>query len=213
MPLILAPALEVDGPKEKAKPTFLEKISPTTEGVKGSDVSFETRVNGFPSPKVDWYRGSIKIKHGDRYEITKSPDNTSHILVIKNVEKEDEGSYKCEASNSLGLSTCRTELIISEQQCAPYSPHEVDQGQISVAQGDELNLILPLRAYPIPKVTWYKDDELLRDSMKIRIKSRGDSQHLFIPSSELQHSGIYKCVVKNPLGTLSKTFDVNIEGN
>lgn len=207
------PTLIVDGVTDKVKPMFLEKISSSIEAVKGSDITLEAQVKGVPSPKVDWYKGSIKITHGDRYDITKSPDNAWHMLVIKNVEKEDEGLYKCEASNSVGLSNCRTELIVNEKQCAPYSPYEVDECQISVAQGDELNLILPVRAYPSPKVTWYKDDELLRDSVKIKLKSREDSQHLFIPFSELQHSGTYKCTVKNPLGTLVKSFDVKIEGN
>lgn len=205
-------ASKVDGAIETSKPHFIEKISPNTEGFKGSDVSFETRVKGFPTPRVNWYKGSIRIYPGDRYEISKSPDSTSHTLVIKDLEKDDEGSYKCEASNQVGQSTCRTELTIREKQCAPYSPYDVDQGQINISEGDELNLILPVRAYPAPKVTWYKDDERLRDSVKIRLKSREDSQHLLIPSFELQHTGMYKCEVKNPLGSLSKTFDVKIEG-
>jgi hypothetical protein len=128
------------------------------------------------------------------------------------VEKDDEGSYKCVASNQAGASTCRTELTVKEKQCAPYCPYEVDQSQILVYQEEQLNIVLPVKAYPKPIVKWYKDDESLSESRKIHFISRDDNQLLFIPSSLPQDSGVYRCEVVNELGSLSKTFDVKVQG-
>lgn len=189
----------------------MEKIGPI-EATVGCDVSLDTHIKGLLQPQVEWYKGSIKIKHGGRYQIESSPETGSYSLLIKNVEKDDEGSYKCVASNQAGASTCRTELTVKQTEVAPYCPYEIDESETVVYQEEELNILLPVKAYPKPIVKWYKDDEKLSETRRIRFLSHDDNQLLFIPSSLPDDSGTYRCEVVNELGSLSKTFEVKVKG-
>ncbi|XP_014609483.1 PREDICTED: vascular endothelial growth factor receptor 1 isoform X2 [Polistes canadensis] len=55
-------------------------------------------VNGMPKPKVEWYKGDVKIKNSEQYECKK--DNQE--LYIKFVFENDSGKYSCRAENRLG---------------------------------------------------------------------------------------------------------------
>lgn len=65
-------------------------------------------MNAGKVPKVTWYDNqNNKISTGGRYQL----DSDNRVLIIKNVIEEDEKTYTCEGSNTLGAT--RQQLILN----------------------------------------------------------------------------------------------------
>lgn len=71
----------------------------------GSDVILEMRFKARPKAEVIWYHGPDVVREGNRYEMilnTKSSDEYTAILIIRELEMGDAGKYKVNVKNKLG---------------------------------------------------------------------------------------------------------------
>lgn len=75
-------------------------------------VIFEAQLKAIPSPTIQWFKGTTPIADGDRYRIVTQTDGTNYALSleISRVAKEDGGSYKVTAKNSLGEANANINL-------------------------------------------------------------------------------------------------------
>ena len=78
---------------------------------RGSTVSFQFQVSGYPEPAVVWERGSQRMTTDDRVIISTNEGVTS--LTIHDITREDEGLYVCCAMNHLGntVQECQITLL------------------------------------------------------------------------------------------------------
>ncbi|XP_075991256.1 uncharacterized protein LOC142986608 isoform X6 [Anticarsia gemmatalis] len=76
----------------------------------GDAVEFECRVSGNPEPDIRWFHYNEIIRDCPYFE--SSFDDGAARLKIKQVTAEDEGTYSCEASNSLGKATSSACLVV-----------------------------------------------------------------------------------------------------
>ena len=53
-----------------------------------------------PADKFKWYKDNTRVTIIDRYSM-----DSKGTLTIKNVERSDDGKYKCEATNAKGSRT------------------------------------------------------------------------------------------------------------
>ena len=83
------------------KPEFKDKLK-TVEVTEGDAVQFDARVDGYPVPAVQWFKGISKLKSDGRIEFKENPDENLFSLEICDTQLEDAGMYKCEASNQGG---------------------------------------------------------------------------------------------------------------
>ena len=101
---------------------------------------------------------------------------------------------------------------MKERQFAP----EISEGQldapITVIEGGEVSLDVTINGKPKPDVKWYKDDKPLRESNRLDIKARGDKHSVVILGIKAEDSGVYKCEAKSKMGTVTRTFDVRVQG-
>ena len=68
-----------------------------------------------------------------------------------------------------------------------------------VEEGDTAVIECKASGSPTPEFTWYKDDEKLEPTERHFFAA--DNQLLAVVNARLSDSGLYKCVVNNPLGT------------
>ena len=92
------------------------------------------------------------------------------------------------------------------------SPFEVESGPITAQEGGDVTLNATVNGKPVPDVEWYKDDKILRKTSRFDMKSRGDKFSLVILNVTPDDSGLYKCVARSKAGSVSRTFQVNVEG-
>ncbi|CAH1249638.1 OBSCN [Branchiostoma lanceolatum] len=80
----------------------------TQEVLAGKDARFECKVNGNPVPEVKWMKGDVEIKDGPRHVITF--DGKAAALEVRNVSKEDLGTYTCIITNAAGSQECHADI-------------------------------------------------------------------------------------------------------
>ena len=194
-----------------SKPDFQDKLK-GVEVIEGDNVRFDVRVVGYPEPTIEWFKGTSKLKNDGRIEVIESKDQNMYSLVIADAERDDAGMYKCVASNEAGKNTCRADLAVKERLFAPEFSKEESDGPIVVTEGGEVNLNVTINGKPKPVVKWYKDNKNLRESNRLDIKSRGDKYSVVILGVKADDSGVYKCEATSKMGTVTRTFDVQVQG-
>nr|CAD7197384.1 unnamed protein product [Timema douglasi] len=73
----------------------------------GSDISIPCDVDGYPIPRVTWYKDGQPLQPEDRLQISES-----HRLLIIRSNSNDTGEYRCEAFNQYGTSTSSTTITV-----------------------------------------------------------------------------------------------------
>ncbi|XP_057323530.1 cell adhesion molecule Dscam2-like isoform X3 [Microplitis mediator] len=98
------------------------------------DVRFHCLCVGVPAPTVDWRLGDVKLQKNQRVDI-----GADHTLILRNVQRSQEGNYSCHVKNSLGFD----EIVYSLQVQVPPTPPTLlatgtttDAVQLQWKQGD-----------------------------------------------------------------------------
>lgn len=76
----------------------------------GAKVSFDVEVAGKPKT-VKWYKNGREIKADKRIRIEQL-DEKSYRMVIGEASKDDEATYKVEATNDAGSVDCQAKLSV-----------------------------------------------------------------------------------------------------
>jgi hypothetical protein len=72
--------------------------------------NFSCNFNGNPIPNITWSFGKESLNSSAKYDI--SPTTNVSILTVKNLGRDDSGSFSCHAENSLGSDSKASELIV-----------------------------------------------------------------------------------------------------
>ncbi|XP_044053215.1 titin [Siniperca chuatsi] len=155
----------------------------------GTEVSMHCAVRGFPVPMVHWFKdGCILTNCSASFSL----QNNGQLLTFRNVTKEDEGSYHCEASN-------QEESIKS--QPAFLLPAEMDWNfvqqptNLTVKRGENVTVTCrPPYSRPAAQVSWFKNNQLLTPTAHVTVLPVGD---LFFHSVQEYDSGSYFCRASN----------------
>lgn len=196
---------EVTVSDREARPQFLEKLQ-HIDSVIGETATFRVRVSGSPLPQLEWYKNEEILESHPR--MTPERGHRGYFsLVIDNIELDDEGLYKCVASNELGEVISRAELRLADVLIEPSFIGEMEDS-ITVFEGNDLDLTFYLRGRPMPNVTFYKDELPVIVSDRLEVSSRGNRFSLTITNVVKRDAGTYKVVAKNKAGTATKTVEV-----
>lgn len=77
----------------------------------GDSIRLECHVEAKPEPIIIWEKNNKKLTQTSN-DFSTSYDGERAILTIKRVYPEDEGEYKCIASNSIGKSISSACIIV-----------------------------------------------------------------------------------------------------
>lgn len=74
-----------------------------------------------------------------------------------------------------------------------------------------------LEAYPEPDISWYRSDEKIENSTRIKIARKIKSKDIFILTMEIQNptkedGGNYRCNALNVLGESNANIALNFQG-
>ncbi|XP_021952038.1 obscurin isoform X2 [Folsomia candida] len=185
--------------KEPCPPTITAELADTEVGVGGSAM-MELKVSGYPKPQVSWYKnGKEEIVAGGRFRFLYE-DEESIALIIKNVTKEDAGTYVVKAVNDLGQVETKGRLIVK-------APPRFVKKMVDMACMTEEKLAMEVivEGSPKPEVKWYKDGQLIIASERIKFTELEDGRfQITIERITLEDSGSYSVVASNAIGQMSE---------
>ncbi|XP_013793059.1 hemicentin-1-like, partial [Limulus polyphemus] len=142
------------------------------------------------------YLRSVPIKADSRVE---QLDNDS--LVIHRVVQDDEGWYRCIATNEGGLSRQDLYLIVQDPPKVSIVP-----ASVNFTTGSKVNLTCVAEGYPAPFVEWRWNEAHDEDVQTGRIFVSRSS--LIIQEAHQRDQGRYLCAARNPAGSDTKTVQV-----
>ncbi len=186
--------LTVNG--EGKAPEFT-RVLENTEIPDGSPVRLEVKVQGKPTPFVEWLKGTKLLKSGPRFE-TQSSGNV-HTFVITNCRDDDGGTYTCKARNKFGTASCEATLVIAEDTVPPRFTKKLYDSTADA--GNTVEFSVKYIGSPEPKVKWYLDDEeVSEDDEGMDIETEPGSSLLVLEDIAPNDSGQYKCIITNIAG-------------
>lgn len=198
------------------KPEFIEKMKPVN-AIEGEPATFSVKVTGTPPPIIDWFRGKEQLEDEGRIEIVDNEETGDYSLTIKNTVPEDAGMYKCVAINEEGETSSKAALAVKEVITEPtFETQEGAQPDeatpVKVGEGGIVSLSAVVKGKPTPDVDWFKDDEKLRETSRLKMDAKDGELSLIILEAKPDDSGLYKCEAKSKGGKAERTFDVDVQG-
>ncbi|XP_020914384.2 neuroglian, partial [Exaiptasia diaphana] len=165
----------------------------------GQDLSIKCTSHGKPTPFVKW----VRLTAGNK-AILYSQGDGSAILSIRNVRREVNGTYECQASNN-------PDIIVKNQTdvLVQYRP-SIDSSTsspISVSSWDNRTVSLRCMASgnPTPEFTWSNPDKV---PIKYGVSPLKGGSLLTIQTKSKTDYGQYRCRASNRQGYVYGYIDV-----
>lgn len=178
-------------------PTIADNSTRSVITSVGSDLQMHCYANGYPQPTISWRRNKnslIPINGGVAI-------HRGNTLSLRNVTKEDRGTYYCVADN--GVSPGARRGISVEVEFKPV----VKVGQIRYEQAlqYDADLHCSIEAFPSPSITWLKDGQELNNNQHYSVaifdtSSEFSQTTLRVKKIEKRQYGIYTCRAANKFG-------------
>ncbi|XP_026149791.1 immunoglobulin superfamily DCC subclass member 4 [Mastacembelus armatus] len=169
---------------------FHQEPSPQTVPAGGA-ARFECQIEGIPTPVITWEKDKVAVPEETRF--ISLPNG---VLQILEVTKEDEGAYRCVASNSarkdishearLTVTAGSTEALNRVLIAAPPQNATVVLGRPAVME-------CMAQGQPKPLVSWSRQDgkPISTDVMVL-------ATNLVIRDTRRHHAGVYVCRANKP---------------
>ncbi|KAI1722962.1 immunoglobulin i-set domain-containing protein [Ditylenchus destructor] len=174
--------VQLISPPKMAAPNLEEDRPSSVDVFEGNSVTFECPIAtpAMDSLIIKWLHGGTEIQ-ADNPKYVISLDKTR--LVVVNVQHHDESAF-----------------------AFPPLIEGSTLEEVTVIEGEELDLQCVFNGIPIPKVVWTKDDQALNDNARLL----NDDKFLYIDEALGADAGFYMCDVSNSAGKARKTFDVKV---
>ena len=116
IPVSRAPELETGLP---ATPPKFVRTMKKAEVIEGSAARFDVKLTGSPEPDVRWLKDDKPLKESRKFRFDEDDDGV-FSLFVNDVVADDEGVYKCEASNPKGEVSCTAPLEVEGQSVVSF---------------------------------------------------------------------------------------------
>ncbi|XP_059001185.1 hemicentin-1 isoform X2 [Mustela lutreola] len=188
-------------------------VPPTIEGPENegvvetisNPVTLTCDATGIPPPMIAWLKNHKPIENSNSLEVHILSGGSK--LQIARSQHSDSGNYTCIASNMEGKA--QKNYILSIQVPPSIAGAEIPS-EVSVLQGENVELTCNANGIPTPLIQWLKDGKPLNKSETERIRVTADGSTLNIYGALPSNVGKYTCVATNPAGEEDRIFNLNV---
>uniref|UniRef100_A0A8B9MBB1 Obscurin, cytoskeletal calmodulin and titin-interacting RhoGEF n=1 Tax=Accipiter nisus TaxID=211598 RepID=A0A8B9MBB1_9AVES len=163
-----------------ALPVVFKEELKNEEVLEGTSVSLHCALS--KAAPVQWKIGSKVLKASDKYQMRQL--GTTAELVIRDLEVKDAGDYTCVCGDQ------KTTATLTVHALPPLFKEELKNKEAE--EGGEVALRCELtKAAP---VEWQKDQRILKESEKYKMRQEGTKAELVIHEIAEEDAGDYTCV-------------------
>ncbi|XP_072686973.1 hemicentin-1 isoform X2 [Canis lupus baileyi] len=184
----------IEGPENKV---VVETIS--------NPVTLTCDATGIPPPMIAWLKNHKPIENSDSLEVHILSGGSK--LQIARSQHSDSGNYTCIASNMEGKA--QKNYILSIQVPPSIAGAEIPS-EVSVLQGENVELACNANGIPTPLIQWLRDGKPINTSETERIRVTADGSTLTIYGALPSNVGKYTCVATNSAGEEDRIFNLNV---
>ncbi|KAG6462274.1 hypothetical protein O3G_MSEX013158, partial [Manduca sexta] len=159
------------------------------------------------SAVVQWYKNNVSYFLGN---MKTNPEAvrfsvSSKDLIIKDVEKDDIGEYRCElvAGNPVSI----THHVVVWEKPSIQKLSATNGG--SVVEGADLLLTCDVSGLPPPQIVWSREIDNGNQRLK-ETDGEFSANSVFIRNVRKDHAGKYYCYIFNNLGSSQAEINVNV---
>ncbi|XP_046703042.1 neural cell adhesion molecule L1-like protein isoform X2 [Silurus meridionalis] len=183
----------------KRKPSLLSPSGGQTYThiVKGEELLLECIAEGFPTPKVEWFKIGANLP--DRAVVK----NFGKHLSIEEVIDDDMGKYMCKAHNVYGQVLHYFHVAVEEAPKWEIEP----KGQLNVI-GADVVIKCAANGNPPPSVSWLVNGHSLSEVPATKREVYDDI--IMIHNASPNDSAVYQCEASNRHGTLLANANIMI---
>jgi hypothetical protein len=165
--------------------------------VKGGSVLYQCRVlSGIPNPDIVWTRLDGGSSFGNNVEILAN----GGVIRITDIQKSNEGRFKCTATNLAGSATATAFLKVTVAPNLTLNP----RGSVQVSLGQEIRLVCQGTGDPIPMVHW---ERLGQGYMTPMSPSQGSATYV-MPRITKEDEGSYVCKATSDAGHVEEVVQI-----
>ncbi|XP_065678288.1 basement membrane-specific heparan sulfate proteoglycan core protein isoform X1 [Hydra vulgaris] len=157
-----------------------------------SSITLKCNVSGYPSPFINWI-----FPDGSN-----GASNSYGEFALVNMTKYDQGQYKCRASNVGGFAEETFTVLINELPQVVI----LEGTHMSANYGSHVSITCKASGVPLPTVQWSKRQENITKN----IKTENGVLNIYNVTSE--HSGTFRCVAKNDIGSVLSEVQLHVKG-
>ena len=182
-------------------PVFVSK--PTTQEVKqGETAVFETKIDGYPTPKVTWLLNGkpLTTKEGAQVELNAATGDAK-LSIAKVDLQQHAGTVTCRLENPHGTQEESARLDIL---AAPLITTQLPKQEETVA-GKDVTLRVVVRGSPRPEAQWFYNDTPVPAENTAFDEEKSEYQLLIKEATVATSEGTYRVVLKNDLGESEST--------
>lgn len=169
--------------------------------LRGKNVELFCIYGGTPLPQIVWSKDAHYIKPSDR--ITQG--NYGKSLIIKLVDFDDEGVYRCDVSNGVGEATSYS--IDLKVLAVPYFTEEPEI--ITAAEGETIEFRCAASGVPKPEIKWVHNGLPIAEA-PTNHRRKVNMNSIVIENIIKNDTGNYGCNATNSLGYVYKDVYLNV---
>ncbi|XP_042877694.1 obscurin-like isoform X2 [Penaeus japonicus] len=180
-------------------PFFMVRMKPT-QVIENTNLSYTIHVKGDPMPNVTFYKDDKELKEDSRVTIHRDAAIGHYELLITHVQRDDEGSYKCVATNKFGKAECEASMTVTDEEML----YESLSGKGSLlAQGEKAEF------------KWFRDGVEFdpHERFNVMFKDDEDTLALVFQNVTPEDAGLYTCVASTSCGKISCSAELTVEGS
>ncbi|XP_017276034.1 hemicentin-1 isoform X1 [Kryptolebias marmoratus] len=166
-------------------------------------ISLYCETNAVPPPTLTWYKDGQLLTSNDKVLILPG----GRVLQIPRAQLEDSGRYTCVGINEAGEDSIYYDVRVLIPPSIRGTDSDVPD-EVTVLVNKTTQLDCHVDGNPTPKITWFKDRQLVNSHGPHKILLNGRA--LQVLTAQVSETGRYVCVAKNVAGSAEKHFNLNV---